>query len=471
MRILESNNLSVEENFSIKLRPQGDDILVKCRAGDLGIREIFKSLREMYPTRFRGAIIYCEDTFRDNLRQVKSRLEKYFGKRHRLLWAVKSAPIKKLLEIAAEEGVSFDVGSTEELLLARSFALGDRIYHTAPGKFDWDIQAIAQHGCVSISDNLTELELLDAKAKALGRRLSVGIRINPSIQGSTQSEIATGTPDCKFGIPEMSDSFIDGVRKLSNLNPDIAHMHIGSQIADPTDYENAIHSLLLACRKLESRGLGMGTIDIGGGFPYRYLSREAAADQGSLPDDQHVFHNYVKPAFQDYLRRIQAVFVEHFPGRMPCIAIEPGRLITAGAAFAVGYVLHAKNYPNGIRWLISSISVNDFYHKVPIPDTYYDVRVLAKNGAAPVPTAIGGTLCFSGDILTPRGCAVNLPEKVGRDDILLFNGVGAYSILGSGNYHNMPRLPILMIDTRGKLVEIREQETPYFEEAPRKMPA
>jgi diaminopimelate decarboxylase len=466
MKILESNELGQKVGFSMEFRREGEDILIRNGGGFLSLLGIYKELRDRYTSRFRGAIIYSEETFRGNLKATALFMQKHFGDRYRLLWAVKSAPVKKLVEIAAEEGASFDAGSCEELLLAREFSPGERIYHTSPGKFEWDIEAIVKNDCVSISDNMTELTLLNERAGALGKKLQVGLRINPAVHGSTQSEIATGTLDCKFGIPELSDAFLGELRGLSNLDLNLLHMHIGSQIADPADYEKALGSMFRAFFWLKSAGFEIETIDIGGGFPHQYLGCPPGPEAGSHQGSEHVFHSHIKHPFEEYARRIHAVLKEAFGSSMPRVAIEPGRHIAAGAAFALGYVLHAKHYPNGIRWIISSVSVNDFYHKMCIPDTFYDVHLIGQNGGCALPTAIGGTLCFSGDILTPRGHAVNLPGRAERGDILFYNNVGAYSLLGSGNFHNMPRLPILMIDSRSSLIEIRGEEIPYFEEHP-----
>jgi len=462
MRTLEQNDLEQGNGFSIRYRKRGDDLFVANGAADISIRDLFHTLKGRYRSRFRGAIIYSEVTFRNNLRATCDIMGKYFGRGFRLVWAVKSAPVRRLVEIAGEESVSFDVGSCEEMSLATGFAGGDRIFHTAPGKFDWDIQAIGEHDCVSISDNLTELRLLDDMAKSRNKRLSVGIRVNPAISSSTQNEIATGTLDCKFGIPEIDDGFLRALKSLSNLDIRILHMHIGSQIADPSDYENALRNLILVYRKFEAAGIRIDSLDIGGGFPFGYLRREQGLHEASR--DDHLFHNHVGYSFEDYVARIHRILAVEFGDAIPRIAIEPGRHIAAGTAFALGYVLDSKQYPNGIQWAISSLSVNDLFHKMLIPYTYFDVHVLGGGTGKTVPTAIGGTLCFSGDILTPRGEAVLLNEQLQRNDILLYNNVGAYSLLGSGNFHNMPRVPILMIDADGDLVEIRGEERPYFEE-------
>lgn len=93
----------------------------------------------------------------------------------------------------------------------------------------------------------------------------VGIRINPSIDSSTQKEISTGNLDCKFGIPELSEDFFDVLKTLTNLDVTILHMHIGSQISNPLDYVKALELLIKVYMKFKEKGYDINTIDIGGG--------------------------------------------------------------------------------------------------------------------------------------------------------------------------------------------------------------
>jgi len=198
-----------------------------------------------------------------------------------------------------------------------------------------------------------------------------------------------------------------------------------------------------------------------GGYPYKYLDNPKEKDSTT---NVHTFSNYSSENFETYISQIKDVLQKNFGNNIPCIAIEPGRHIAAGTAFALGYVLDTKIYPNRLRWIMSSVSVNDLFHKELIPNTYFDIHVLNDGSNKVIPSVIGGTLCFSGDILSPPGIAINLQKDIKRGDIIYYNNVGAYSILGSGNFHNMPRLPIFMIDVDLNLIELRTQEKPYFEE-------
>jgi len=447
MKIIDMDDISKKRAFSISFERDDGSVLLKVGASKIGVRKIYDQIGKEFPDRFRGGIIYSREQFITNLKGMSEIISDHFAK-HKVFWAVKSAPLKELAQAAVEAGVGFDVGSAEELSLAiEAGADGSDICHTAPAKFDWDIDAIVKHGCISISDNLTELSLLDAKAGSAKKKIKVGIRINPAIKAETKASVSTGRMDCKFGIPEISDAYFERLKGFSNLDICILHMHIGHQISNPANYEQALESMVDVYRKFVQHGFKIEMIDVGGGFPYNYFDNPTI-DEGA---DNYSFVNYVPYDLGTYISRMKAKLAKLLGDGIPTIAFEPGCLVTAGTAFALGYVLNTKEYPNGLRWAMCSVSVNDLWSKLELHNEYHDIHILDKDTCEMIPTGVGSTLCFSGDILTPTGVAINLPKDVRRGDMLMFGNVGAYALLGSGNFHNMPRLPVFVIDENLKL--------------------
>ncbi|MCF8070215.1 MAG: hypothetical protein K9L30_16650 [Desulfobacterales bacterium] len=462
MKVITSNTLEKKSEFAIQFTRETDDIYIDNEISRISIKTLYKELKQQYTSRFRGAIVYSEKTFRNNIRRTIEIMSQYFGERFNLEWAVKSSPVRELVKIAAEENAAFDVGSYEELVLASEFTDGKNIYHTAPGKFDWDIEAIVKNKCVSISDNLMELREINDLSKSYDFITDIGIRINPAISSHTQKEISTGGLDCKFGLPEMNESFFNEVKKMTHINIRVLHMHIGSQVSEPDDYLLALKSMTGVYKSFTDHGIKIDTIDIGGGFPHCYM--ESRENDIRVSEENHAFMNFVPYTFEDYISKIASSIKSALGNDHPRISIQPGRHITAGTAFAIGHILNVKQYPNDIRWLMSSVSTNDINEKMGSPDFFVDFHILPQiPSSEQVPTAIGGALCFSGDILTPWETSVNAPKIISRNDIILYTNIGAYSVFGSGNCHNIPRLPILMIDRQSNLIEIRPQEKPYFE--------
>lgn len=435
-----------------------NDIIIYNLATPISAKSLFTSIKTKYPSRFRGAIVYSEKIIRDNICKTKNLMTSYFGDKYSIIWAMKSAPIDRLAQIAGEEQIAFDVGSCEEMRIAYSIAEGNRIYHTSPGKYDWDIETIIEHDCIPICDNITELQLLNGAATRFNKKVKCGIRINLMEDRIDSNRVFVGY---KFGIHEDLQQFIDQVKTLSHLDIQLLHMHIGTQLSTPSHFDKALHKQLKVFDMFASAGIHIDTIDVGGGFPFNYLT-PLSNDSITHYSSNDSFTSYIPYQLEDFLKRIHDIFTSHFHSKMPRIAIEPGRHIVAGSAFAIGYVLHCKR-SNLFNWIISSISSNDIYHKSVTPDIHYEIYTICEKIGEDIPTAIGGPLCYYGDVITPINRSISLNSKIDRGDTLLINHVGAYSVTGSGNFHNMPRLPILMLDRKSNLVEIRPQETPYFE--------
>lgn len=447
MIIIDPKMITCQEDFSLHFKKDKNVLFLEVGDKKTSVPELYKKLEKEHGPRFRGAIVYSVADFIDNIRKFSDILKNHFNE-YAVVWAIKSAPIPELIRAVAGLPIGFEVGSYEELKLVIDEGIeGDRIYHTGTGKFDWDIDAIVQHNCISISDNLVELVLINDKAKLAGKIIDVGIRINPSIESDTHSAIATGTIDCKFGIPEISSDFLKTLGNLKHINVSILHMHIGSQVSNSANYQQALVNLLRVYRTFKQNGFNIETIDIGGGFPHQY-SDNAKSDLNAT--DQH-FSNCTDETLDSYIKKIKETLVLEFGSNIPIIATEPGRKITAGTAFTLGYVLDSKIYPNGFRWLITSVNINDLWLKEITQTLYFNVEVLGKDTSSNIPTAIAGTLCFAGDVLTPFGISVNLPQKVERGDVVIFMNTGAYSLLGAGNFHGIPRLPVYIIDEKLKI--------------------
>ncbi|MBF0104234.1 MAG: hypothetical protein HQM16_02795, partial [Deltaproteobacteria bacterium] len=352
MRVINPEDITKQKYNSLKFCEGAHGLEVIINAKIIRVKDLYDQIGSMHPHRFRGALVYSREQFLLNLKAVSDTISKHI-KDFRIYWAVKSAPLKELVEGAAKSGFGFDVGSTEELMMAvNAGALGRNICHTAAAKFDWDIDAIVKHDCLSITDNLTELSLLNERAKALGKRARVGIRVNPSVQSETASIISTGRADCKFGIPDLSNEYLDQFRRFKYIDIQALHMHIGHQIANPDNYIEAVGRVTKIYKLFSQNGFTIKIIDVGGGFPYQYTESQ---EFESVCKDQHSFPNYVRYDFETYIKKIKEKFTMDLQGALPTIAFEPGNIVTAGTAFALGYVLNTKIYPNGLRWVMVSI--------------------------------------------------------------------------------------------------------------------
>ncbi|EKD51397.1 MAG: Orn/DAP/Arg decarboxylase 2 [uncultured bacterium] len=435
--------------FCMSLKRFGSKLCLEIGGKIIEVQQLFDSIKSQVPQCFRGGIVFSTTIFKNNIQLFDSLVSKQFSQRQ-IYWALKSAPIQMFAEVAAKQNIGIEVASHEELTMALNAGVpGSSICHSAAAKYDWDIDAIVKNDCVSISDNLVELALINDKSKALGcKKTKIALRINPAIASQTSSLISTGTATCKFGIPDISNDLMQKIKTFSHLDIMAVHMHIGSQIADPDNYCQALKNLIRAYRLLLKHGFVIHAIDVGGGFPYSYR----ISDDGQNVDDHGHHANLLRYEYDEYLVRIHKTMVDELGPDLPTIAFEPGRLLTAGSAVTLGYVLHTKEYPNNLRWALVSISVNDLWVKEITPEIYFNPLMVRECSQETLPTAIGGTLCYSGDIITPPDTTIAMPIDMQRDDVVVFEHTGAYTLLGAGTFHNMPRLPVFVLNDDLELV-------------------
>ena len=94
----------------------------------------------------------------------------------------------------------------------------------------------------------------------------------------------------------------------------VAHglsFHVGSQQRDPRQWDGALRASAAIFRDLAERGIELQMLNLGGGFPTRYLK--------------------TVPAVRVYGRMIFKALRRHFGNRIPETIIEPGRGMVGNA--------------------------------------------------------------------------------------------------------------------------------------------
>src|SRR5918912_1717993 len=114
--------------------------------------------------------------------------------------------------IAREGGAGGEVASSGELIVARAagFAPEDIVF-AGPGKTDEELGRAVEEGIFAVNvESLNEIGRLASIAKRQGRRIGVGLRINPATQ-LMGSQMRMGGTVGQFGI-DQSD-LADAVRR------------------------------------------------------------------------------------------------------------------------------------------------------------------------------------------------------------------------------------------------------------------
>ena len=163
-----------------------------------------------------------------------------------------------------------------------------------------------------------EVILVDKISGLMGKKTSIGIRLNPDINAPTHKKISTGKAEDKFGLSKKNlINFCFNIKKLKNLRLDAISVHIGSQILSENPFKKTLKVLDEIILKTN---INFKFVDLGGGFGISYKK-----------DDKKI-------KFKDY-----ANLVNKFKKKYNCkIIFEPGRAIIGNAAILVTKIQYLK---------------------------------------------------------------------------------------------------------------------------------
>ena len=370
-------------------------------------------------------------------------IERNFGEFARALagrsalvaYSVKANGNLALLALLAKLGAGFDIVSGGEL--ARVLAAGGdarKVVFSGVGKSERELaQALeARILCLNLESE-AELDRVAVVAARLGVKAPVAFRVNPDVDPKTHPHISTGLKQNKFGIA-YADA--ERVYREAAKRPGIEVVgigcHIGSMMAGAGPFIDATARIAALAGRLESSGIHLSHIDLGGGFGIRY---RAGAPQASIAE---------------FLGGALGVLA----GRGQRLIVDPGRSIIGEAGVLLTRIEYVK--PGEAKsFVVVDAAMNDLIRPA-LYDAWHEVlavRESAESGARAGVYDIVGPVCESADFLArDRRLAVRAGE------LLAVMSAGAYGMAMSSNYNARPRpAEVLVAGDHAELV--RERET------------
>ncbi|MXO85421.1 pyridoxal-dependent decarboxylase, exosortase A system-associated [Altererythrobacter aurantiacus] len=215
----------------------------------------------------------------DRLRQRVARLRSAMPERLRLNYAVKANPFPPLLETMRELVDGFDIASGGELAMCEAANItADRISFAGPGKRDAELAAAITAGVTLNCESEGEVERALSIGSEIGRKPRIALRVNPEfeLRGSGMKMGGGAKP---FGIdaarvPELA-------RYLGAQPCDWRGLHVftGSQALDQAAIiETQGNVLDLAAEICTTAGVGLPSLNMGGGFGVPYFHGDEALD-------------------------------------------------------------------------------------------------------------------------------------------------------------------------------------------------
>ena len=357
------------------------------------------------------------------------------GRPHLVCFAVKSNSNLAVLQTFAQAGCGFDIVSAGELerVLAAGGDAG-KVVFSGVGKARREMKQALEAGvrCFNV-ESTAELEVLSEVATQTGRTARVSLRVNPDVDAGTHPYISTGLKGNKFGVAhEVALATYRRAAELPGIEVVGIDCHIGSQITEIAPYLDALDRVLDLVESIESAGISIHHLDLGGGLGITYTDE-------------------TPPAADVLIGQLLAKIDARGHGHRE-IVFEPGRSLVGNAGVLLTEVMFLKPGEQK-NFCVVDAAMNDLMRPALYEAYMGIVNTHQREGAAETWDVVG-PVCESGDWLG-RDRALTVQSG----DVLAVLSAGAYGMTMASNYNTRGRAAEIMVDGSQSWV-IRERETP-----------
>lgn len=358
---------------------------------------------------------YDTELLQQTLDTINEEAGKHAG--YKVHYAVKANVNPKVLQLIRHAGLGADCVSGGEIKAALDAGFpANEIVYAGVGKGDWEINLglDADIFCFNV-ESVAELEIINELAAAKCKTARVAFRVNPDVGAHTHANITTGLAENKFGIA-LDDLIptIERAHKMANIEFIGLHFHIGSQILDMNDFKKLCKKINEIQAELDTKGISVANINVGGGLGIDYDNPEAAP----IPDFKKYFDTY---ATNLVLREGQTL---HF---------ELGRAVVGQCGSLITRTLYVKQGTHK-QFVIVDAGMTDL-----IRPALYQAHHKIENLSSREPLRtydVVGPICESSDVFDK---AIELP-CCHRGDLIAIRSAGAYGEIMASQY-NCRQLP------------------------------
>jgi len=389
-----------------------------------------------------GTPIYVinEDLIRKRYKTLKKVLNSVY-KNNQIHFAMKANSSLSILKILESEGAYFDCTSTGEIYACfKAGILSEKIIYTGNMFTNEDFKFAVENDILVNLDSISQIKRIAKVYDDLRKEKNlISFRINPEFGAGHHSHAITAGRDIKFGILDNQVMKAYSKAKEYGFKKFGTHIHVGSGILDPNDFDKASEKYLAIITKLaDTLDIQFDFVDFGGGLGIPYRPEEE-------PLDLEVYKEVIIKKFKE--------LIEKGDMNQTNFKIEPGRFLTAEASIILtqintikdnGYKLFA-GVDAGFNTLMRPILYNSYHHIILCNENERKKQVRYD---------VVGPICESGDVL---GKGRLLPE-LREGDFLAILDTGAYGYTMSSPYNSRPR-PAEVLINDGKSYLIRKAET------------
>ena len=332
-----------------------------------------------------------------------------------LFYALKPLPHPAVVAELRDLGGCFDVATSGEIRLVKAAGVPpERCIHTHPIKTDAEIRAALRFGIRTfVVDNPDELR----KFRQHRARAEVLLRL------SFRDPTAVVDLSRKFGCEPAA--VVPMLELAQNLGVTVRGLsfHVGSQVAEPKKYVEAIGVCAELTEQASASGLAELTLlDIGGGFPIAY---------GGTMQPIREFCRPIRQALKTLPRGVRVI-------------AEPGRFIAGPSGTSVSTVV-GRAQREGRWWYYLDDGLYGSYNGQLYDHARYPIDVPGRRGPTH-PSVLAGPTCDSIDVVRED---IPLPElQIG--DLVVGRMMGAYTACSATDFNFIPRAKIVALNVQAR---------------------
>ena len=347
-----------------------------------------------------------------------------------ICFAVKSNTNLNLIREIKKFGLGADVVSKGELMLAIKAGINPKkIVFSGVGKKSDEISYAIEKGILLINaESKSEIQEIERLAKKKGRKVQVGIRLNPNTDAKTLSQISTGKKENKFGVSsKIFFEIVNYCKNSQNIHLKCLSVHIGSQILDHKPYQKMLNVI---SKIISKTNYEFEFIDLGGGMGISYGNK-----------DKKLNYKKYSIAIKKFLKKHDSKII-----------FEPGRSIIGNTGILISKVIYIKSSEKK-DFIILDAAMNDLMRPALYGASHKILPSIKKKNKTDKIYEFVGPICESTDKFETLKKFQKLEEK----DIVVICDVGAYGMSLSSNY-NLRTKPLELLIKSSKIKIIKKRQ-------------
>jgi diaminopimelate decarboxylase len=329
----------------------------------------------------------------------------------------------EILKVMKEKNCGIDAVSLGEMKHAISCGFSAKdIILSGVAKTEAELQWAIENEIYQINvESESELKKIVRITKKLNKKVNLGLRINPEVDGGTHPGIATALKDSKFGLDFASaQKAIHFISEEENLILKSISFHIGSQIMNVNVFEKAIQTVKPFFLETKKRLPTLDRLDLGGGLGIDYQDADSEID------------------FQRW-KKLEAIYTKELKDFGAFLILEVGRFLVARSTVLISRVEVIKQTESK-KYIMLDAGMS-LLLRPALYQAVHQIRPFKKSTEADVECTIVGPICESSDVFAS---SILFP-KVSEGDLVAICDVGAYGSSMSSRYNLREPAPEIFI--------------------------